>query len=376
MAVIRDDIERLESPIVSILFTPFPLRDVTVPNRIVLSPMCQFAAKDGLPNTWHLVFYGARAAGGVGMIMCEATAIVPEGRITPNDLGLWSDAHVPAWQPITSAVSALGAVPAIQLAHAGIKASSYPPGHNAGGTGVPDADGGWEPVGPTAEPFVPEYRVPRAMSTAEVAAIPGAFAAAASRALAAGFKAVEVHAAHGYLLNQFLSPLINHRSDGYGGDFAGRTRLVLDSVRAVRAAVGPNVPVLVRISATDWVDGGWTIADSVALGPALVEAGADLIDCSSGGVSATAEIPVGPGYQVSLSARIRAQTSIPTGTVGLITEPEQAETILAAGEADLVFLGRQLLKEPHWPLRAAKALSESVPPWPIPRYLAIDPRQS
>lgn len=303
------------------------------------------------------------------MIVCEATAVVPEGRITPNDLGIWSDAHVDAWRPITAAISAAGTVPCLQLAHAGIKAATYPPGHPTGVGGVPDADGGWQPVGPTGEPFVPEYRTPRALTEAEIAAVPEAFSQAAVRAVAAGFQAVEVHAAHGYLLNQFLSPLLNHRSDGYGGDPAGRSRLALDTVRAVRAAVGPSVPVLVRISATDWVDGGFTSDDSVALSRELAEAGADLIDCSSGGTAATAAIPVGPGYQVSLSARIRREVGVATGTVGLITQPEQAETILAAGDADLVLLGRQLLREPYWPLRAATALGEATPPWPAPRPL-------
>ncbi|MGW5668985.1 NADH:flavin oxidoreductase/NADH oxidase [Micromonospora sp. NPDC003776] len=347
----------------SALFTPLTLRGVTLPNRVALAPMCQYSAgPDGLPTDWHRIHLGSRAVGGAGLILTEATAVLPEGRISPQDVGLWSGAHVDAWRPITAFVAAQGAVPAVQLAHAGFKASTYRPwaGHRGG---VPDAEGGWTPVGPGADPFLPDYRRPTALDEAGIAAVVEAFAAAAGRALDAGFAAVELHAAHGYLLHEFLSPLTNHRSDGYGGDRAGRMRLTLEVARAVRAVVGEAVPVLTRISATDWVDGGWSIEDSVALAAELAGAGVDLIDTSTGGVSAAASIPVGPGYQVPLAARIRRDAGVPTGAVGLLTEPEQAEQIVADGAADLVLLGRELLRDPYWPRRAAAKLG-AEPHWP------------
>ncbi|MFC4020303.1 NADH:flavin oxidoreductase/NADH oxidase [Micromonospora sp. GCM10011542] len=338
------------------LFTPLALRAVTLPNRIAMAPMCQYSAgPDGLPTDWHLVHLGTRAVGGVGLVLSEATAVLPEGRISPQDTGLWSDAHVDAWRPVTAFVAGQGAVPAVQLAHAGFKASTYRPWATSSG-GVPDADGGWTPVGPGAEPFVPTYRVPTALDAAGIAGVVDAFATAAGRAVAAGFAAVEIHAAHGYLLHEFLSPLTNHRTDGYGGDRAARMRLTLEVARAVRATVGEDVPVLTRISATDWVEGGWTVEDSVVLAGELAGAGVDLVDASSGGASATASIPVGPGYQVPLAARIRREAGVPTGAVGLIVEPEQAEEIISAGEADLVLLGRELLRDPYWPRRAAAKL--------------------
>jgi 2,4-dienoyl-CoA reductase-like NADH-dependent reductase (Old Yellow Enzyme family) len=345
------------------LFTPLTLRAVTLPNRVALAPMCQYSAgPDGVPTDWHRVHLGSRAVGGAGLVMTEATAVVPEGRISPQDTGLWSGAQVDAWRPITSFVAAQGAVPAVQLAHAGIKGSTYRPWAKQRG-GVPDAEGGWTPVGPGTEPFVPGYRVPTALDEAGIAAVVEAFAAAAERALDAGFAAVEIHAAHGYLLHEFLSPLTNHRTDGWGGDRAGRMRLTLEVARAVRAAVGERVPVLCRISATDWTEGGWTIEDSVELARQLAAAGVDLVDTSSGGASATAKVPVGPGYQVPLAARIRREAGVPTGAVGLIVEPEQAEQIVADGEADLVLLGRELLRDPYWPRRAATKLG-AVPSWP------------
>ncbi|MFI6819441.1 NADH:flavin oxidoreductase/NADH oxidase [Micromonospora sp. NPDC050187] len=349
----------------SALFTPLPLRGVTLPNRVGLAPMCQYRAEaDGRPNDWHRVHLGARAVGGAGLVLTEATAVVPEGRISPQDTGLWSGAQVDAWRPITDFLTRQGSVPAVQLAHAGFKASTYRPWASRSG-GVPDADGGWTPVGPGAEPFVPGYRTPTALDTAGIEAVVEAFGAAAARAVDAGFAAVEVHAAHGYLLHEFLSPLTNHRTDGYGGDRAGRMRLTVEVVRAVRAAVGGDVPVLARISATDWVDGGWTVDDSVALTGELAAAGVDLVDCSSGGASPGARIPVGPGYQVPLAARVRRDTGVPTGAVGLIVEPEQAERIIAEGEADLVLLGRELLRDPYWPRRAAAKLGAD-PGWPAP----------
>ncbi|MFI7214633.1 NADH:flavin oxidoreductase/NADH oxidase [Micromonospora maritima] len=347
----------------SALFTPLALRGVTLPNRVAMAPMCQYSAgPDGLPTDWHRVHLGSRAVGGAGLVLSEATAVVPEGRITPQDVGLWSDAHVDAWRPVTAFVAGQGAVPAVQLAHAGFKASTYRPWAPRHG-GVPDAEGGWTPVGPGVDPFVPDYRTPAALDEAGIAAVVAAFATAARRALDAGFAAVEIHAAHGYLLHEFLSPLTNRRTDGYGGDRAGRMRFTLEVARAVRAAVGEAVPVLTRISATDWTDGGWTVEDSVVLAGELAAAGVDLVDTSSGGAAARAAVPVGPGYQVPLAARIRRDAGVPTGAVGLIVEPEQAEQIVAGGEADLVLLGRELLRDPYWPRRAAAKLG-ATPSWP------------
>lgn len=267
----------------SSLFSPLTLRAVTLPNRIAMSPMCQYTAgPDGLPTDWHLVHLGARAVGGVGLVISEASAVLPEGRISPQDTGIWSSAHVDAWRPITAFLTAHGAVPAMQLAHAGFKASTYRPWAPERG-GVPDAEGGWTPVSPGTAPFAPNYRTPTELDTAGIAGVVEAFAAGATRAVDAGFAAVEIHAAHGYLLHEFLSPLTNQRTDEYGGDRAGRMRLTLEVARAVRAAVGADVPVLTRISSTDWVAGGWTVDDSVALAAELAGAGVDLIDTSSGG---------------------------------------------------------------------------------------------
>jgi 2,4-dienoyl-CoA reductase-like NADH-dependent reductase (Old Yellow Enzyme family) len=347
----------------SALFTPLTLRGVTLPHRVAMAPMCQYSAgPDGLPTDWHRVHLGARAVGGAGLILTEATAVVPEGRISPQDVGLWSDAHVDAWRPVTAFLAAQGAVPGVQLAHAGFKASTYRPWAEQRG-GVPDAEGGWTPVGPGGEPFVPDYRRPAALDEAGIAGVVESFATAARRAVDAGFATVEIHAAHGYLLHEFLSPLTNTRTDGWGGDRAARMRLTLDVARAVRAAVGESVPVLTRISATDWVDGGWTVEDSVVLAGELAAAGVDLVDVSSGGAAAHASVPVGPGYQVPLAARIRRDAGVLTGAVGLITEPEQAEQIVAVGEADLVLLGRELLRDPYWPRRAAAKLG-AEPGWP------------
>ncbi|MEN3608196.1 NADH:flavin oxidoreductase/NADH oxidase [Plantactinospora sp. ZYX-F-223] len=344
----------------SVLFSPLTLRGLTLPNRIVMSPMCQYSAgPDGLPTDWHRIHLGSRAVGGVGLVISEATAVVPEGRISPRDTGLWSDAHVDAWRPVTATVAGAGAVPAVQLAHAGRKASTYWPWSPRNG-GVPDEEGGWTPVGPGTEPFLPAYRTPAALDRAGIARVVEAFGRAAARALGAGFRAVEIHAAHGYLLHEFLSPLVNFRTDPYGGDLAARSRFAVEVTRTVRAAVGDDVPVLVRISATDWVPGGWTPADSVLLAKLLAEAGADLVDCSSGGGVPEAEIPLGPGYQVPLAAQVRRDAGVPTGAVGLIREPEHAEAIVATGDADLVLLGRELLRDPYWPRRAADRLGAAV----------------
>ncbi|GAA1344983.1 NADH:flavin oxidoreductase/NADH oxidase [Saccharothrix algeriensis] len=345
----------------SALFSPLILRSVTLPNRIAVSPMCQYSARDGFPDEWHLVHLGSRAVGGAGLVLAEATAVQAVGRISPEDTGLWDDAHVEAWRPITAFIRAQGAVPGVQLAHAGRKASTYSP-FAAGHGGVPDAEGGWTPVAPSAVPFDESYRAPVELDGAGVARVVSDFAAAARRAVAAGFEVVEVHAAHGYLLHQFLSPLSNRRTDRHGGSLENRTRLAREVTAAVRAAVGEDVPVLVRVSATDWVEGGWTPEDTVVLARELAAAGADLVDVSTGGNVPRAEIPVGPGYQVPFAETVRREADVPVGAVGLITEARQAERVVADGSADLVLLARELLRDPYWPRRAAGELGAQVTP--------------
>lgn len=322
--------------------------------------MCQYSSPDGRPGRWHLVHLGARAVGGAGLVTVEATAVTPEGRISPFDLGLWSDELVDAFRTITEFVRAAGAIPAIQLAHAGRKASVAPPWD--GGGPLDDAKGGWTPVGPTEVPF-PGLRTPRPLDDEGRAAVVAAFVAAAERAVRAGFEVVEIHAAHGYLLHSFLSPLANQRCDAYGGDLAGRARLLREVVDAVRQSV--EVPLFVRISATDWADerGGLTLADSVQVARWLREGGVDLVDCSSGGVIPGVAVPVGPSYQVPLAAAIREGAGVPVAAVGMITEPGQAERILADGQADAIMVGRALLADPMWPLGAAAELGEEAR-WP------------
>jgi 2,4-dienoyl-CoA reductase-like NADH-dependent reductase (Old Yellow Enzyme family) len=350
----------------SILFSPLTLRGVTLRNRIALSPMCQYSSEDGFANDWHLAHLGSRAVGGAALILAEATAVEEIGRITPNCLGLWKDAHVEGLSRVTQFVKARGGVPGIQLAHAGVKASRRRPWHPTPNAWVPLDDGGWTPVGPTAKKFNPDGDgpVPLELSVAEIHRCRDAFVVAAERALAAGFEVLELHAAHGYLMHSFLSPLMNRRTDAYGGPFDHRVSFILETVRRVRGVIPDSMPLLVRISATDWVEGGWTIEDSVLLAQLLKREGVDLIDCSSGGASRTASIPSGPGYQVALAARVRRAASIPTGAVGLITEPAQAESILREADADIVLLGRELLRDPCWPLRAWSALA-AAPPAPI-----------
>ncbi len=338
------------------LFTPMTLRDLTIPNRVWLAPMCQYSvlAEDGVPTSWHLVHLGSRAQGGFGLIITEATAVVPEGRISPQDTGLWNDEQRDAWAPIVDFVHEQGSKIGVQLAHAGRKASTYRgfPGEPTGSVG--EDEGGWTSVGPTTDGFA-GYTAPRALSGDEVAAVIASFADAARRSDEAGFDVIEVHAAHGYLLHQFLSPLSNTRTDGYGGDFAGRTRLLLEIVDAVRAVWPAGKPLFVRLSATDWTEGGWSGEDSVRLAALLGQRGVDLVDVSTGG-NVLADIPVGPGYQLPFSEAIRRQAFIPTGAVGLITSPQQAEEVLASGQADAVLLARAALREPSWPLRAAAEL--------------------
>jgi len=341
------------------LFEPLTLRGATARNRIWVAPMCQYSAHDGLPGAWHLVHLGTRAVGGAGLVICEATAVSPEGRISPQDTGIWNDEQAAAWAPIVAFVQEQGALAGIQLAHAGRKASGRRPWDGRGV--VPPADGGWTPVGPSDAAF-PGLADPVALDAAGIAAVRSDFVAATRRALVAGFDVVELHAAHGYLLHSFLSPLSNTRTDCYGGDLAGRMRLVLEVVEDVRAVWPDDKPLLLRISASDWTEGGWTVEDSVALAKEAGARGVDLVDCSSGG-NAPADIPVAPGYQVPFASAVRSGAGLPTGAVGLITDPHQAEQVLAVGHADVVLLARELLRDPYWPLHAAAALGVDVP-WP------------
>lgn len=348
------------------LFTPLKLRDVILRNRIAMSPMCQYSAVDGVANEWHYVHYGTRAVGGVGLVIVEATAVEPRGRITPYCLGLWDDGQVEPLARIVRFIESHGTVAGVQLAHAGRKASTNRPWK--GGGPVPPEEGGWNVVGPSPVPFLPDGPVPEPMTKRDMESIIDAFRKAAKRALAAGFRVAEVHAAHGYLLHEFLSPLSNRRDDEYGGSLENRMRFPLEVVRAVREVWPEEYPLFVRISATDWVPGGWDLDQSVAFAAELKKIGVDLVDCSSGGLSLEQKVQAGPGYQVPFAERIRREVGIATGAVGLITDPEQANGILAAGQADLILLGRVLLREPYWPLRAAAALGVDTGLWP-PQYL-------
>ena len=336
------------------LFLPFSLRKLEIKNRIAVSPMCQYSAVDGHPHTWHLVHLGSRAVGGAALVMAEASGISAVGRISPGDTGLYLDSQVDAWRPIVLFLKEHGAVTGIQLAHAGRKASTNIPW--LGGKPLTASQGGWTTVSASPLPFDAGYPVPKELTISEIDEVVQQFDAAAHRALAAGFQVVEIHAAHGYLLAQFLSPLSNHRTDSYGGSFENRTRLLLRVARSVRAVWPESQPLFVRISATDWVEGGWDIAQSVELCRQLKALGVDLVDVSSGGTSPTAKIPLGPGYQVEFAEAIRKHAGIATGAVGMITDPAQAETIIRTGQADLVFLAREMLRDPYWPSHAAKAL--------------------
>jgi 2,4-dienoyl-CoA reductase-like NADH-dependent reductase (Old Yellow Enzyme family) len=346
----------------SSLFSPLRLRDVDFKNRIFVSPMCQYSSHDGMPTDWHLVHLGSRAVGGAAMVMVEATAVSPEGRISPWDSGLWSDEHAAAFRRITRFVREQGAVPAIQLAHAGRKASTEVP-WRGGQVIAPDQENGWLPVAPSAIPFRSGETVPHALTVAEIDGVVDDFAAAARRAADAGFEVVEIHAAHGYLLHEFLSPLSNARTDEYGGSLENRMRLTLRVAKALRDFWDDAKPLLVRISASDWVEGGWDLASSIELARQLRALGVDMIDCSSGGLVPGAKIEIGPGYQVPYSEAIRREASIATVAVGLITEPSQAEAIVAEGRADAVMLARGMLRDPYWPLHAAKSLGVDVA-WP------------
>jgi 2,4-dienoyl-CoA reductase-like NADH-dependent reductase (Old Yellow Enzyme family) len=344
------------------LFTPLKLRELTLRNRIAVSPMCQYSAEDGRANDWHLVHLGSRAVGGAGLVIFEATAVEPRGRISPGDLGLWEDAQIEPLARIARFVQEQGSVACLQIAHAGRKASTRAP-WDRGGEPVPLAEGGWPVVAPSPVPFAPGYPIPTALDAAGIAAVTRAFVDAAKRALVAGFRSLEVHAAHGYLSHQFLSPISNRREDSYGGTFENRTRFVREVVSAVRQVWPERWPLLVRISATDWVDGGWNLDESVALCRMLRELGVDLVDTSSGGMVATARVPVGPGYQTTFAERIRREAGIATGTVGMITSPEQADTVLRTGQADLILLAREMLRDPYWPIHAAARLRTEME-WP------------
>ncbi|MBJ6762876.1 NADH:flavin oxidoreductase/NADH oxidase [Myxococcaceae bacterium JPH2] len=348
----------------SFLFTPLTLRGLTLRNRIVVSPMCQYSSEDGFANDWHQVHLGSRAVGGAGLVLTEATAVEAIGRISPKDLGLWKDAQVERLARINAFMLAQGAAVGVQLAHAGRKASTAPPWEGQGA--VPPEAGGWRPVSASGEPFDTGSPVPETLDAAGIARVVQAFADAAGRALEAGFQVAEVHAAHGYLLHEFLSPRTNARADRYGGTFENRTRLLLDVVRAVRSRWPESMPVFVRLSATDWVENGWTVEDSVALAKRLAPEGVDLVDCSSGGLIPGVKVPVGPGYQTPLAERVRRDAGVLTGAVGMIRSAMQAEHVLRTGQADVVILARELLRDPYWPLRAARQLKEDVA-WP-PQY--------
>jgi len=346
------------------LFTPLTIKNVTLKNRIAMSPMCQYSATDGFSNDWHLTHLGSRAVGGAGLIIVEATAIAPEGRITPGDLGLWNDDHVEGLSRIVRFIHKHNAHAGIQIAHAGRKASCSVPWH--GGRQLGLDNGGWNTLAPSAIPFMPGERIPEALTTEGIGKILSGFRSAAKRARSAGFDVIEIHSAHGYLLHEFLSPLSNSRKDEYGGSFENRTRLLLQVIDAVRSEWPAAYPLFVRISASEWIDGGWTPDESVKLASIIKVKGVDLIDCSSGGNIHNAKIPFAPGYQVSFSEAVRT-TGIMTGAVGLITSAEQAESILKEDRADLILFGRELLRNPYFPLQAAKQLESEII-WPV-QYL-------
>jgi 2,4-dienoyl-CoA reductase-like NADH-dependent reductase (Old Yellow Enzyme family) len=353
------------------LFDPLTIRELTFANRVFVSPMCQYSSDDGYANDWHFVHLGSRAVGGAGLVMTEATAVLPEGRISPQDLGIWDDGHIEMLGRIVSFIHEQGSIAGMQLAHAGRKASTRRPWEAPGA--IPESEGGWtKVVAPSALPFADTYPMPQALTPDGIREVIDAFAAAARRACQAGFRVVEIHAAHGYLIHEFLSPLSNRRKDNYGGSFENRTRLCREVVAAVRSAWPKELPLFLRISATDWVEGGWNIDESVKLAGELKPMGVDLIDCSSGGNVPHAKIPVGPGYQTAFAERIRRQTGIMTGAVGMITSPEQAEHIIRTEQADAVIMAREFLRDPYWPLRAARELEQPIA-WPV-QYLRAGPK--
>ncbi len=352
------------------LFDPITFRSMTLANRIIVSPMCEYSCVDGFSNDWHLVHLGSRAVGGAALVMTEATAVTADGRISPQDLGLYDDGHVAGLAHCVRFIHSQQSLAGTQLAHAGRKASTYRPWGTGTGAIAP-ADGGWEAVGPSSAPFSSSYPTPRPLSLSEIRDVVEAFRAAAVRAQAAGFDVIEIHGAHGYLIHEFMSPLINTRTDEYGGSFENRTRLCLEIVDAVRSVWPDRLPLFLRISASDWKEGGWDIEQSVALARQVRERGVDLVDCSSGGAVADQKITLGPGYQVPFAERIRRDAGIATGAVGLITDATQADAIIRSGQADCVLLARELLRDPYWPLHAAQQLGHTVP-WP-PQYVRAAP---
>jgi len=332
--------------------------------------MCQYSAKDGMPNDWHLVHLGSRAVGGAGLVFTEATAVSPEGRISPADLGIWNDEQAKAFKRITDFIKTQGGIPGIQIAHAGRKGSTKIPW---GGEGeVIPSDGGWQTIAPSAEKFSENYPLPKEMTTADAKMVVEQFASGARRSLAAGFQVAEIHAAHGYLLHQFLSPLSNHRKDGFGGELKNRMRLPLEVARTIREIWPSDLPVFIRISATDWIEGGWDLGQSIEFSRELKKIGIDLVDCSSGGIAPAAKIPAAPGYQVKFAEEIKKQTEIMTGAIGLITDASQAENILVTGQADVVIMAREFLRDPYFPLHAAKILGDD-PQYPK-QYLRAKPK--
>lgn len=348
----------------SCLFEPFTIRQITLANRVMVSPMCQYSSVDGFANDWHLVHLGSRAVGGAGLVMTEATAVTPDGRISPWDQGLWKDDQIEYLTRITGFIRERGSVPGMQIAHAGRKASTRRPWEGRGE--VPPSEGGWQTVARSPIPFASNYPMPRALAESEIQDIVKAFAETARRAVEAGFQVLEIHAAHGYLIDEFLSPLANHRTDRYGGSFENRIRFLCEIVHAVRGVWPEQLPLFVRFSCTDWVSGGWTEDESVELARILAPEGVDLIDCSTGGMVPDATIPVGPNYQVPFAARIKREAHIPTAAVGLITEPAQADAVVRQGEGDLVCMARAELRDPYWPIHAAQALGCDIH-WP-PQY--------
>jgi len=357
---------------VSILFTPLKLRDITLRNRIVVSPMCMYSTRDGVPGNWHLVHLGSRAIGGAGAVMAEASAVSPEGRISPMDLGIWSDHHTEAFMPIAKFIKEAGAVPAIQLAHAGRKASTAVPwqGHKP----IYEDESGWLPFAPSPISYAEGYTAPREMKLTDIDKVVADFAAAARRSLAAGFELLECHMAHGYLLHSFLSPISNHRTDEYGGSLENRARLPLRVAKAVREVWPESLPMFVRISSTDWIEGGWDLEQSIQLSRWMKDIGVDLMDCSSGAVNAASSVPAAPGFHVPFATAIRKEAGIATGAVGLITEAVQAEQILGTGLADLIFIGRGFLEDPYWALHAARTL-RAEGEWPVQYARAVGVRR-
>jgi 2,4-dienoyl-CoA reductase-like NADH-dependent reductase (Old Yellow Enzyme family) len=345
------------------LFDPFKIREITFRNRVAVSPMCEYSSEDGFANDWHLVHLGSRAVGGAGTVLTEAIAVTADGRISPSDLGIWKDEHIENLARIVRFIRRQGGIAGTQLAHAGFKASTPVPWLNQPGS-VSVEDGGWRPIySSTTKGFTPDSIQPEALTPEGIATITHAFAEGARRSLEAGYELVEIHGAHGYLIHQFLSPLVNNRNDQYGGSFENRTRILREVIQAVRKVWPERLPLWLRISASDWTEGGWTIEDSVALARQVKPLGVDLIDCSSGGILAGAKIPVGPGYQTAFSERVKREANMLTGAIGMITAPEQAQHILTTGQADVVLLAREMLRDPYWPLRAAGVLKQQIT-WP------------